>query len=959
MLAFGLKKSPKAVDLVKPVQAKITETMSKEDADACKEPLEELQTFRDTARGVSEGGGKAARDQLVKYWQALETLHSRVPISEENVQIPFTWSDAHNSRKTAKQMNATFERACVMLNYVALLSQEAKSQETGTDGGLKEAYNLLSQAVGILDHVRDNVANGLSEPLTADLSDDGIAFARALLVAQAQMCFYRKALLGGMSKGVLIKLAAGTADAYSLAMGLCDKGALAKAIDRTWKSQLQCWHNWYKAEAEYQASMDDLAQTEIGRQIARLNRANAALGECTKYVSYVPQDQQETLQQLGDQVKIALAEAEKDNDTIYMLPIPSDLEVPAGREMVKPTPFETQVPKDDTGDLMFQNLIPLTVHLNASAYSEKVDALVNEQLETLQDQIEATKGSLVSMNLPASLDALESGDAGLSDSLVDKINKLVQKGGVEQVRKQRAELEGLQASNSDLLITCREKIRSEAEDDASMRSCYGSAWQRQPSATLTAAMETELSKYEEQLSHASSSDEIVAKKLTDHEQAIEDMSSGVGPIQDRLPGGDSAELSPAAVAATVELREYLGQLDHLLTAREPMQEKMKQMKAEEDNAVLKSLMDSAASTEEVYATHLSKYDPIKDEIARNVVRQSEIMEKIAAANSRFTSARPSTGQAEDRERYVARLDKAGDAFVDVEFNLREGVEFYKSVNTVLTQCQERVSQFVFDRAQEKAAEVAQLGSTGMAATISAPSPAPPPQQPPAFAPAVSPRAGGGLQGPPPVPVFNAPPAVPQFTPPPAAAAPLERTSSLQGEIQRLQEQMQQKQQTIDYLRREGIPADELVKELEQTQKELNALSGKAGGGSPRAVVAAPSPAPMAYAPPSPQVQQSPTVPGGNWQPPPAQAPAYNAYAPPGGGAPPSYGAPPPFGAPAAGAAPLGMPPVYNAPSPSPGGAPWAMGVGNPAFVAGTAGVPPAYGQPPPPGYGQPQQPYGR
>ena len=181
MLAFGLKKSPKAVDLVKPVQAKITETMSKEDADACKEPLEELQTFRDTARGVSEGGGKAARDQLVKYWQALETLHSRVPISEENVQIPFTWSDAHNSRKTAKQMNATFERACVMLNYVALLSQEAKSQETGTDGGLKEAYNLLSQAVGILDHVRDNVANGLSEPLTADLSDDGIAFARASL----------------------------------------------------------------------------------------------------------------------------------------------------------------------------------------------------------------------------------------------------------------------------------------------------------------------------------------------------------------------------------------------------------------------------------------------------------------------------------------------------------------------------------------------------------------------------------------------------------------------------------------------------------------------------------------------------------------------------------------------------------------------------------------------------------
>ena len=904
MLALGLKKSPKAVELVKPVQAKITETMSKEDADACAEPLQELQTLCNTARGVSEGGGKPARTQLVKYWQALETLHSRVPISEENVQIAFAWSDAYNPRKSAKQMNAAFERACLMLNFAALLSQEAKVQDTSTDAGLKEAYNLLSQAVGILDHIRDNVV--LSEPLTADLTQDGIAFARALMVAQAQMCFYRKALIGGMSKGVLIKLAAGTADAYSLAMGLCDKGVLAKVVDKTWKSQLQCWHNWYKAEAEYQASMDDLAQTEIGRQIARLNRANAAMSECTKFVSYVPADQQEALQQLGDQIRIALAEALKDNGTIYMLPVPSDLPVPAGKEMVKPTPFETQVPKDDSSDLMFQNLIPLTVHLNASAYSEKVDALVNEQLEILQDQIEATKGQLVSMNLPASLDALESGDAGLSASLVSKINTLVQKGGVEQVRTQRAELERLQASNADLLISCREKIRAEADDDENMRSCYGAAWRRQRSATLTAAMESELAKYEEQLSHASSSDEIVERKLSDHEQAMEDMSSGVGPVQARLPGGDSTELTPAAVAATVELRNHLGQLDHLLTAREPMQEKMKQMKAQEDNAVLKSLMDSTASTEEVYAKHLSKYDSIKDEISKNVVRQSEIMETIADANARFTTARPSSGQAEERERFVAKLDKAADAFVDVEFNLREGIEFYKTVNTVLTQCEERVSQFTFDRAQEKAAEVAQFGSSGLAATVSAPSPAPQPAQPPAFAP---PAVSGG--GPPPVPSFNAPPGVPQFTPPPAAA-PLERTNSLQGEIQRLQEQMQQKQQTIDYLRREGIPADELVKELEQTQRQLNMLTGKAG------VAPAPVPAPMPYAPP-PQVQQSPTVPGGGWQPAPPQVVPYNApFGPPGAvGASPHGAAPPAFGAaaPMSGMA-LGMPPVYTPPSPA-------------------------------------------
>ena len=162
MLALGLKKSTKAVDIVKPVQAKIKETLSDEDADEAEGPLQELQTLRDSARGVGDGGGKAGRDKLVKYWQALETLHSRVPISEEGVQIPFTWSDAHYARKTAKQMNATFERASIMLNYAALLSQEAKATDQGNSDGLKEAYNLLSQAVGVLDHIRDNVAGSLS-----------------------------------------------------------------------------------------------------------------------------------------------------------------------------------------------------------------------------------------------------------------------------------------------------------------------------------------------------------------------------------------------------------------------------------------------------------------------------------------------------------------------------------------------------------------------------------------------------------------------------------------------------------------------------------------------------------------------------------------------------------------------------------------------------------------------------
>ena len=68
------------------------------------------------------------------------------------------------------------------------------------------------------------------------------------------------------------------------------------------------------------------------------------------------------------------------------------------------------------------------------------------------------------------------------------------------------------------------------------------------------------------------------------------------------------------------------------------------------------------------------------------------------------------------EKYIGDLNAAADAFEYVEYNLREGVEFYASVNTVLIQCQERVTDYVFARAEEKAAEMAQLNQTGMANT---------------------------------------------------------------------------------------------------------------------------------------------------------------------------------------------------------------------------------------------------
>ena len=344
MLPIPLKKGgSRGVDLVKPVQAYIESDWSKEDAEACAEGLNELQTMHNKAHGVTEQGGKAARDQLLQYIHALDMLHTRVDIARTNgkLKVVFSWTDAYG-RKKAQQENAVFERAAIVFNFGALLSHEACAKDHTTDEGLKAAYNLFSEAIGAFDYLRSDLGRALdASSLTTDLSEDGLTFASALMTAQAQQCFYMKANLGGMSRGVLAKLAQGTAEAYSLVSGMLEAGPMKSAMSgqllNTWKSYLQCSTKWFTAEAQYKLACEDLEKIAIGHQIARLTLAEATLGEASPFLKHAPAEQQEKVQQLRDQVTIALREARSDNETIYLLPVPdaSSIQSPVPKQMVK------------------------------------------------------------------------------------------------------------------------------------------------------------------------------------------------------------------------------------------------------------------------------------------------------------------------------------------------------------------------------------------------------------------------------------------------------------------------------------------------------------------------------------------------------------------------------------------------------------------------------------------------
>jgi hypothetical protein len=571
---------------------------------------------------------------------------------------------------------------------------------------LKDAYGHFVAAAGVFEQLLDLVG-GLGQPLPSDLTSDGLQFAKALVTAQAQHCFFLKAVTPPSSSNALLaKLGQGAADAYSLACGLVDKKDMAVSVDKTWKPQLQCWTQYFIAEAQYRLSIDCQAATEIGQELARLNAALAASAEANNHARYAPSALKEALDQTTQQVGIAHRQATQDNATIYLMPVPKDLAAPEGKLMVKAKPWAELLPPGEVdGDLMFQSLIPLAVHQSASLYSERVDQVVNGELDRLASRTDDTKAQLVSLKLPAALDALEKQD-GLPTKLVSKVNELVAQGGLAKLEELKAELRTLQDDSATMLRDCRAKIMEEADNDLAMRSHYGMRWTRAGSAELTQQMSVELAKYEEKLAKAKASDAILDGKLTEHRAAIEELSQGVGPLTVQLPGSQAAELSLEAVAAAAELRGLLGQLEQLLTAREGIRDAMRGRKAAEDNAVLTALLAGEGAAEEVFEQHLKKYEPHVAGVAANVAQQAALMAKVGEANARFLAARPETEGAEEvRAFYLSRLDRAADAYADLAYNVREGAAFYGSVHEVLQQCEERVTSFVFARAAEKADQV--------------------------------------------------------------------------------------------------------------------------------------------------------------------------------------------------------------------------------------------------------------
>lgn len=304
---------------------------------------------------------------------------------------------ANWSRRLVSQNNLRFELANVLFNLAALYSQLAYALNRTTADGLKQACNYFCQAAGVLAHLRTDIIPDLRSSPPEDMDEMTLLSLEQLLLAQGQECFWQKAVKDGLKDASIARLAAKVSDFYADAGDFAVK---SNAINTEWIHHMTAKHHHFAAAAQYRQSLDCLEKRKYGEEVARLRDSLNCVNEGLKESRWISKTVLGDLNGLKSRVADDLKRAEKDNDIIYLSPVPPKSEL---KSLDRASMVASKAPSQVTdaismlgengplGQPLFSKLVPYAVHIAASIYSDRRDRLVNEtligELESMTDKL--------------------------------------------------------------------------------------------------------------------------------------------------------------------------------------------------------------------------------------------------------------------------------------------------------------------------------------------------------------------------------------------------------------------------------------------------------------------------------------------------------------------------------------------------------------------------------------------
>ncbi|KAL9077534.1 MAG: hypothetical protein Q9157_003363 [Trypethelium eluteriae] len=625
--------------------------------------------------------------------------------------------------------NIRFELANILFNLAAMYSQLAMSANRSSPEGLKSACNLFCLAAGVISHVKTEVVPEMRSTPHEDMDTMTLESLEYLMLAQSQELFWQKAVKDGLKDATIAKLAAKVSDLYSEAQ---DYGVKSDSISSEWIHHMSAKHHHFAAAAQYRAACDCLEKRKYGEEVARLRDSLTCVNEALKEARYLNKVVLSDLNGLKNKVSEDLKTAEKDNDTIYLLPVPSksDLKTLDRASMVaSKIPPEVSDPlsmlgeKSELGRPLFSKLVPYSVHVAASIYADRRDRLVNN---TIIDELEGLTAKLhdllQSLNLPGSLQALEK-PLGLPPTLISHAEEIRQQDGINRLQRSMAETEKLKTGDRAAYEEAVENLRAEAAEDEQARRRHGTdRWNRPKSSEAAPQLYSQNKEIDGYFKSASNSDSLVREKLKQHEHLIRLLSGTDRDLEDFVPSSRRATMTAKLEREASKLRGCLNEVSRLESRRKRKIENLK-AKAKADD-VNPDLLKEAARLEREYPmqaieavqfedffeTRLQRYDTDHAMNKEEREEQDDISTRLQHANTAFLDARRGDTSTREREQALQSLENAYYKYKEIISNLDVGRKFYNDLAKMVARYRDDCRAFAYHRRADLRARETDLTS---------------------------------------------------------------------------------------------------------------------------------------------------------------------------------------------------------------------------------------------------------
>ncbi|KAF3349522.1 BRO1-like domain-containing protein [Verticillium dahliae] len=678
--------------------------------DMFRQDLETIDSLRRNAVNVRDPHPSGIKE-LQTYAGQLMWIGGKFPI---DIGAEFTWYPAlgYNTERPVVRNNLKYELLNILYNLAALYSQLAVAQTNSGPEGVKKAVPYFNLAAGVLSYMQKEVLPELrmSDP-PEDMDTHTLEALIQLLLAQSQECFWKKAVMDGTYKDAIIaRLAARVSDLYSTAG---DAAMKSEAISSSWIHHMSAKHHHFAGAAQYRAACDCLEKKKYGEEVARLTDAVQCVNEGLKEArgGYVSKTIIEDLNGLKRKVEEDLKRAEKDNDLIYMDPVPPkpELKLLDRADMAKMTvppqvanPFDYFGDQAEFGPALFSKLVPFAVHAAITIYEQRRDRLVNQNIiQNLEDLTERLHTMLSSINLPGSLQALEK-PLGLPPSLVQHAEEIRQADAIGRIQRAFSDIDKLRSADIAVFDEGKSMLAAEEEEDARRRAKFGTdRWTRPDSRSdpRGAQLWAQVAEIDGYFASSTSSDEVVRDKFGQTQDLLELLSASDRVLMDHVPSSRRMDIAEPLKPVIGRLRGAYNDVLRLESRRRKKVEALRDKCRNDD--IKPEILKEAARLERTYPTtaiapahfedfferRLDKlYEPELEAVEKEDAEQERMMTEIERVNREFESQRKSSiGGNREREQALQRLDNAYYKYKEIVNHLDVGRKFYNDLSKVVGQ----------------------------------------------------------------------------------------------------------------------------------------------------------------------------------------------------------------------------------------------------------------------------------